>query len=131
MDHTDISSLNTAIDAITLIGNVTRIDKALRLAQQEMFITSNGGRTNVPDILFLLTDGKQTIESGSENPVTIANELRNAGTTIYALGMGPAVDLVELKKIAGGSEMVFNVVNFADLKSVSLKKSIEEKICLG
>ena len=36
-DHNTTESFNTAVDAIPLIGFQTRIDKALQLAQKEMF----------------------------------------------------------------------------------------------
>ena len=49
-----------AVDKIPLMGSTTRIDRALRMTQNEMFTTANGGRAGVPNILILLTDGTQT-----------------------------------------------------------------------
>merc|ERR1712142_85877 len=43
-DHTDSASFNAAVDAIPLMGSVTRIDKALRLTQNELFTMENGAR---------------------------------------------------------------------------------------
>ena len=59
-DHTDITSFNAAVDAIPLMGMTTRIDRALRLTQRELFALENGARPNHPKILILLTDGSQT-----------------------------------------------------------------------
>ena len=59
-DHNDISSFNKAVDAIPLMGSTTRIDRALRLTQKEMFAPANGGREDVRDVLILLTDGKRS-----------------------------------------------------------------------
>ena len=36
---------------IPLLGSSTRIDKALRLAHDELFAPENGGRANVPKVL--------------------------------------------------------------------------------
>ena len=41
-DHTDITSFHAAVDAIPLMGFQTRIDRALRLAQNELFAPKNG-----------------------------------------------------------------------------------------
>ena len=67
-DHTDIISFYAAVDTIPLMGFQTRIDRALRLAQKELFAEENGGRTNVPEILIVLTDGTQTAAKDAEDP---------------------------------------------------------------
>ena len=56
------------MDAIPLMGRTTRIDKALRMAQKELFKEVNGGRSDVQDLLILLTDGTQTPGSDAEEP---------------------------------------------------------------
>ena len=58
--HTDINSFKAAVDDIPLMGATTRIDRSLRLAQNELFSLNSGGRDDVPDVLILLTDGTQT-----------------------------------------------------------------------
>ena len=64
----DIASFDAAVDAIPLMGFQTRIDRALRLAQKELFAEENGGRENVPEILIVLTDGTQTAAKDAEDP---------------------------------------------------------------
>ena len=63
-----------AVDKIPLMGSTTRIDRALRMTQNEMFSSANGGRDGVPKILILLTDGTQTqvgeVVTGSSFQVT-------------------------------------------------------------
>merc|ERR1712168_1680967 len=46
-DHNDFASFSAAVDAIPLMGFTTRIDKALRLTQMELFAPRNGGRPGV------------------------------------------------------------------------------------
>ena len=43
-DHKEISTFNAAVDSIPLMGYQTRIDKALRLTQSQMFTRRNGAR---------------------------------------------------------------------------------------
>ena len=50
-DHDDSLSFNSAVDKITLIGTYSRIDKALRLSQKELFAKENGARHGVPKVL--------------------------------------------------------------------------------
>ena len=59
-DHTDILDFNAAVDAIPLMGSTTRIDRALRLTQKELFSANNGALANNQNMLILLTDGSQT-----------------------------------------------------------------------
>ena len=59
-DHLDTVSFRKAVDAIPLMGMTTRIDRAMRLAQKELFATKNGAREGVTKMLILLTDGSQT-----------------------------------------------------------------------
>ena len=76
-DHTDITSFHAAVDAIPLMGFQTRIDRALRLAQKELFAEINGGREKIPKILILLTDGTQTKSKSAESPGVVADEIRS------------------------------------------------------
>ena len=59
-DHTDITSFSAAVDAIPLMGSTTRIDRALRLTQKELFAKQFGAREKNENVLILLTDGSQT-----------------------------------------------------------------------
>ena len=130
-DHTDMDSFHDAVHDISLMNRWTRIDLALRLAQKEMFITANGGRSNVPDILILLTDGAQTKMVGAEDPAIIAEELRNSGVTIIAIGMGTAVDMKELTLIAGGTNLLFTASTFTELNSDGFQNAVKLHACLG
>lgn len=49
-DHYDQRSFETAVDDIALMGRTTRIDRALRVAQNALFLEKNGGRVGVPKV---------------------------------------------------------------------------------
>ncbi|XP_065653358.1 collagen alpha-3(VI) chain-like [Hydra vulgaris] len=127
--YSNLKSFNEAVDNIVLMGSTTRIDKALRLAQKEVFELENGARPGVAKILFLLTDGSQTQERGSENPVAIANELRSTGVTIIVIGITNAVNVSELSDIAGGEENAYAADSFEKLKDFNFLDVIKTKMC--
>ena len=132
-DHKDISSFNKAVDAIPLMGSTTRIDKALRLTQRELFSISNGARPGVNKLLILLTDGTQTLDDGAEDPGLITDEIRQSGISVLVIGIGPGTNHTELKKMAGGVDNAFSAKSFDELTggefvSEVIKKSCEEGI---
>lgn len=127
--YTDSISFNKAVDEIKLMNSVTRIDLALRLAQREMFITKNGGRSGISKVIVLLTDGEQTKERGYEKPAKIAEELRKAGIELIVVGIGSGVNSAELREIAGGANKVFRDYTFNRLLSTIFIQSISTQVC--
>ena len=57
---TPLNSFEEGIMALPYWGGMTRIDKALGLARDEMFHESNGMRPDIPKTLVFITDGVQT-----------------------------------------------------------------------
>ena len=113
--HYEIASLKDAVETIPLMGNTTRIDKALRLAQDLVFLERNGGRVGLPKVLILLTDGSQTEGEDQEDPVHVANEIRASGIKLLVIGIGSGIDRAELIKIGGGDRNVFTAASFDQL----------------
>ena len=87
-DHTDFKSFKAAVDAIPLMGFTTRIDRALRLTQKELFSEANGDRPDVRNVLILLTDGTQTKSKGAEDPGDVMEEIRKNDVEIIVIGVG-------------------------------------------
>lgn len=128
-DYDDLSSFNEAVDKIPLMGSTTRIDKALRLSQQEMFTLANGARPGVPKVLILLTDGSQTQDAGAEDPGDVADELRRVGVKILVVGVGKGVNATELERIAGKAENSYTATTFDDLLAGDFVKTVKEDTC--
>jgi len=126
-EYFDIASFNDAVDAIPLMGRSTRIDRALRTAQNHMFQARNGARGNTPKILILLTDGSQT--QGGENPADISKTLRQTGIHVIVVGIGSGINKAELVEIAGSSDRVFSAASFDELISKEFTSSLMEKSC--
>ena len=128
-DHIDINSFNAAVDAIPLMGHQTRIDKALRLSQKELFAPENGGRPTLPEVLILITDGKQTKADGAEDPSVVTNEMRKAGIHIIVIGIGSGTDQKELDNIAGGDGKAYVAKSFDEIIGEEFIDKLEEKTC--
>ena len=128
-DHTDINSFNAAVDAIPLMGSTTRIDKALRLTQNELFKLENGARPSIPKILILLTDGSQTQDADAEDPGDIAGELRESGITVIVVGIGSGTNATELAHMAGGADNAFSAASFDVLIGGDFIETLMEKSC--
>ena len=116
-EHTDLTSFDAAVDSIPLMGSTTRIDKALRLTQKELFSIPNGGRPGVTKVLIVLTDGSQTKDAGAEDPGDVADEIRKSGINILTVGIGKGVNKTELAHISGGADKVFSAASFDQLIS--------------
>lgn len=76
-EHKDTRNFQEAVNTIPHMGGLTKIDKALMLAREDFFHPSNGARGNAIKILMLITDGSQTIDATSKNPVHFAEQLRH------------------------------------------------------
>lgn len=110
--------LKAAVRAIQQMGGGTKTGDALRYMKS---LFAKASRTNVPQILIVITDGK------SQDEVTrAAEELRQEGIIIYAIGIKQAVQ-EELKDIARSEDRMFFVNDFDSLKHI--KHDIVHDIC--
>ena len=114
-DYNDIMSFIDAVDRIPLMGSTTRIDKAFRLTQKDLFSMSNGARPGVPKLLILLTDGSQTLDVDAEDPKSIAKEIRDSGVKLLVIGIGQGINKTELTNIGGGDDNVYSAASFDEL----------------
>ena len=128
-DYFNLDDFNQAVDKIPLMGHTTRIDKALRLTQKEMFTAANGGREGVNKIVIVLTDGSQTKDNDSEDPGQVAKELRNMGYTVLAIGIGKGVNSTELADIAGDKNNVYSAATFDELITTEFLDNVNKKGC--
>ena len=127
------SIVNTTIDNMGRTPSTTRIDKALRLAQSQLFTGPNGDRQFAPNILYIAVDGSQTKAQGWENPNDIADEIRAAGTDIVVVGIGNEISLFELEQLAGGrKDRVFEFDDFDDfMTNRAFIKQLVALACIG
>ena len=118
-------SFATAVDKIPYFQAFTRIDLALRKAYDEYFSTSSN---ETQRLVILLTDGKQT-RNDFMTPayVPILNTvqlLRSKSARIFAVGIGPSVDLTEMRMVTEQQDDMFLATEFSDLVSKADTKTM-------
>ena len=86
-------------------------------------------RPGVPKVLILLTDGSQTQDKDAVDPSLIAKTLRDAGITIYVIGIGTQVNKDELMRIAGGSQYTHTTTSFDNLVKPKFVQKISNDSC--
>ena len=128
-DHGSTAEFNAAVDNLPLMRSTTRIDKALTLAQNELYTEKNGGRAGVPKILILLTDGSQTLSEDAKDPSRLAKIIRDKGVKLVVVGIGAAVNQTELAEISGDRSNLFMTGTFDKLISPNFIRNISEIGC--
>ncbi|XP_071172629.1 cell adhesion molecule DSCAML1-like isoform X2 [Mytilus edulis] len=97
----------------------TDTHQALRYVGSNSFSTSAGDRVNSPDLLVVITDGQS---SDSLQTKKEADNLKQRGIIIMAIGIGSGVKMTELLNIASNSSLVIEVNNFNALSSTLANK---------
>ena len=73
----------------------------------------------------LITDGKQSVRA---NLSVASSGIKNKGVTIYTIGVGNNVDVLELRKIASSQKHVLNSPSFQELHNLN---SVLLNMCKG
>merc|ERR1712168_869890 len=129
-DHYDQKSFEQAVDAIPLVGSITRIDLALTAARDQLFAKSNGARDGVSQALVLITDGSQTYNTpGAVNPSAISDKIRDSGVNVVVIGVGSQVNPKELDDLAGGKGKSFRCTTFNDLLKTPFIEKASTSAC--
>lgn len=89
---------------------------AFELANNDIFQYGNGDRPEATNIAILITDGKPTEREADTVPE--ANDLKDRGVVIIAIGVTQNVDIDQLKEIATREDEVYEVNDFADLDAL-------------
>ena len=128
-DHQDIQSFWDTTDKIPLLNSKSRIDKALKLADSDMFTLANGAKPAVTNLLIILTTGTQSTDADFEDPVAIAEQMVKSGVNVLVVGIGSNVNENRLRAMAGDDAKVFMVGSFDDLADPALVKDIGQVAC--
>ena len=120
---------NKKVGKLPLFGSTTRIDRALNVAHREMFNVQNGMRPNVTKVLVLMTDGKQTEMSDAIRPSIAAEPFHRDGIKVITIGIGPAIDPVELEGLVKRPEYLYFAKDFNELKTTSFIAGISDASC--
>lgn len=80
LKSTDRSSFATAVDGVPYLRGRTRIDSALETAANNLF--PEGRQNLAPQVLLLITDGRQSNDPGSVELVDAVQPLRDQGIKV-------------------------------------------------
>ena len=115
----DANELKDVVLSLKLIGGETNTGKALHIARTECFNSNYGGRTGVPNIAVIITDGLPTIltyDTSSE-----ATMLKQIATTL-AVGVTESVETQLLKDLSSmpqrENENYFSSPRFSSLDDI-------------
>ena len=110
----------------TLVNLLFPTGGALEYLRTTMFTSANGDRSNVPNIGVVLSDG---VSNDASYTATQAANARNAGITLFSIGIGSGIPMSELNEIATDpdSDHVFAVSSFSALDSI--KSSFQAQAC--
>ena len=110
----DPVAIASAISTMTQIVGITDIQEGIALAQQEL---TASGRPDVPHVILVLTDG---VHNEPGDPIAEAEAARSLGTEIFAIAVGPKLDIDQLNAIASDpdGEHVFSVDSFETLATI-------------
>lgn len=121
-EYSNVNDFNAAVDGVKHQRQRTRIDKALDLAATSLFTAKGGARPDVAKVMIILTDGKQTVTSDSKTLDVAVRPLQEMNVTIFAVGVGKAIDIGELLLLVGDNvDNLFRAQNFNELAKDSLR----------
>ena len=89
----------------------------LSLAKEELARLNLKDKGTRPKVLFLITDGSQSLGEKVVDLATVAEEIRSLGVRIVVIGIGANVKARELETIAGDPNNVYLMSHFPQLLS--------------
>lgn len=129
-DYKNNAEVKNAIDGINYAGGTTNTSGGIWKMREDVFSFSNGDRSVAPNMAIAITDGKSTQDT--EKTIPFANDAKNQGIKILAVGVTDAINMEELEGIASspidGEQTVFTVADFDRL--AELLDSLFRYICI-
>ncbi len=123
------AEFNDAVDQLPLLGKTTRIDKALQVAYNDLFQPENGLRLDVPQVLFVLTDGAQTNAIDAVSPAQAIVPFHESDIKVVVIGVGSGVKREELKSMVKSEKDLYVAKNFDELISSQFVDNITASSC--
>uniref|UniRef100_A0A8C5AMC8 Matrilin 2 n=1 Tax=Gadus morhua TaxID=8049 RepID=A0A8C5AMC8_GADMO len=123
--YASAGDVKEAVSRVQYMGRGSMTGMALRHMFQTSFTAKEGARLGVRHATIVLTDGRS-----QDDVVEWANKAKNAGVTMYALGVGKAIE-EELKQIASEPDEthVFYAENFDQMGEITNR--LKSGICQG
>lgn len=126
-DLLDLRSFQDVVDKIPFSAGGTRFDKAFGVAANGLFSPNGGVRSNLPKVLIILTDGKQSADFDAVPVEKAVLPLRHLGVRVFVLAIGSQIDMVELQQMVTNPKDILVVNKFDEL--LDDVKKIGNKTC--
>ena len=111
----DLKRFNQKMDSLRFYNQETRIDKALIVAESQLFNSRGGHRRQVPKVVVLLVDGRTTVAKDSVPLGRASQPLKDIGAKIFVVGVGNNFDKNEMAAVATSPNNIFAVGGFDEL----------------
>ena len=122
-------SFTRGVASLQKVGGKMRLDKALMVAYDQMFSTSNGARLAVPQVLTVVTTAGKLEETDGNSLQLASSAFHEAGIRVLVLVVGKNANKDKLSKITRQVEDIFYVERFDELAASSLRESIAKSAC--
>lgn len=126
-DYKHREEFKNALEALPYHGKTTRIDKAIVMASKELMTEKSGRREDIPGVMVIMTDGRQTPDLDVTPLEEAAASLEELGVTTLVLGIGELADEKELRKMTTRDDDVFLAPSLQRLPS--LVQPLASSIC--
>lgn len=116
--HDTKQDIFNALQRMPYVYGYTHTAEALRRIRTEMFVSRNGDRPDVPNLLVIVTDGHSNVNH--EETIPEARLIKNMGTTIITVAIG-LEDNTELRGMASQpiQDNMIEVMDFEGLGQLS------------
>uniref|UniRef100_A0A3P9HVM7 Matrilin 2 n=1 Tax=Oryzias latipes TaxID=8090 RepID=A0A3P9HVM7_ORYLA len=118
-------SIKQAVGRMQYMGRGSRTGSALRHMFESSFSSREGGRPNTQQVTIVFTDGR------SQDDVSEwASKAKSSGITIYALGIGKAIEQ-ELREIASEPNEMYLYYAESFEKMGEITQKLKSRMCKG
>ena len=112
---TNTIDIENAINGITYYGGRTNIADGFQTTLDQVF-NQRGDRSNVPNIVILITDGTPNERVGDSQPQ--ANIVKESGARVMIVGVTSDADSNLLRSLATTPSDYISIPSFADLSNI-------------
>ena len=126
-DHQHQEDLINAVESLKYIGRTTRIDKAIVVATKELMTPGAGRREDIPGVMVILTDGRQTPDSDTTPLEEASLSLEKLGVKTIVVGIGKLADEKGVQKLAVRNKDIFHAPSLELLPNIA--QSVATSIC--
>ena len=126
----DLAGLLAHINGLSQIRGATGIADAVRDASNYMLNVADclPSRANLSNVMIVLTDGRETVLNNHAEALPIYQQVKDAGVTIYAIGIGSGVNATELLDLASDENKRFIIEQFDDLSDAKVLEIYNEVV---